>query len=383
MSNEKPANPPDDVLEKELLKMWRRSLDNDQLTIDDDFFESGGDSLLAIKLLLEIEQLTGKKIATSLIFETGTVRELLKRVKSSDEQSALLGYENGKIIHLFHGDFNYGGVPVKYFLKMLGNDHRIHPIPPHTLHEGESLISVEDMAKDRLQSIIEKQPEGPYILVGHCNGSVVGFEAARLLVSMGKEVKAVVMIDPLIASVRRSTQIIFNIQDFFMRLRGVPEDKRRERLVKTWKKMYEWDSKTKDIWRLSLLIRVWKKLKKMNCRISNVRHPIRYLFHRSWREKLSLLKERKQTHGTKLVDQMWDPGNAYGRYQYYWNVLFDYKPLLLDVPVLYVSIEFSGRAWRRISRNTTYVNICRGSHIFWDEDYSPYVFDKIREYIDR
>jgi len=381
MSNEEPANPPYDFLEKELLKMWRRSLDNEHLTIDDDFFDFGGDSLLATNLLLEIEKLTGKKLSTSLIFETGTVRELLKRVNLLDEQSTLLGCENGKIIHLFHGDFNYGGVPVKHFIKMLGNDHRIHPIPPHLPQEGESLISIEDMAKERLQSIIEMQPDDPYILAGHCNGALVGFEAARLLVSMGKEVKAVVMIDPLIPSVRRSVQVIFKIREFYIWLTG-PEGKRRERLVNTWRKMYKWDSKTKDIWRLTHLITVWKKLKEMNCRIFEIPHPIRYIFHRSWRNRLSLLNERNQNHGKRLAEEMPDSG-ASERILYYCNVLFDYRPHSLDVPVLYVSIEFSGRAWRRICRNTTYVNICRGVHHFWDEDYMPYVFAKIREFIDR
>ena len=225
MSSKEQANLSDVALEKELLGMWRRALKNDNLTIDDDFFECGGDSLLAIQLLLEVEQLTGKTLPSSIIFETGTVRQLLKRViatvKDHPQGSVLVGSEQGKIIHFLHGDYNHGGVSVKTFSKMLGTDYRIHAIPPHLPHEGKLPNSIEDMAKERLQKIIEEQPDGPYILLGHCNGALVGFEAARLLVSMGKEVKAVVMVDPFIMSVRRSAQFIFIAAGFFMRLMSV------------------------------------------------------------------------------------------------------------------------------------------------------------------
>ncbi|NLN38051.1 MAG: hypothetical protein GX155_00470 [Smithella sp.] len=158
MNDERPVNLTDDTLEAQLLEMWRRALGYDQLTVDDDFFESGGDSLLAAKLLLEIEKLTGKKLPTSIIFETGTIRELLKRIELTDAQSPILGNEKGNLLHFFHGDFNFGGVPVKYCLKMLGNDHGIHVIPPHIPKAGDPLISIEEMAREHCQRSFKIEP---------------------------------------------------------------------------------------------------------------------------------------------------------------------------------------------------------------------------------
>lgn len=379
MSNDHQGNPSDNSLEKELLKMWRRALENDQLTMDDDFFESGGDSLLATKLLLEIEKLTGKKLPTSLIFETGTIRELLKRLQPSDKKTDLLGCENAKIIHLFHGDFNFGGVPVKYFLEMLGKDHRIHPIPPEIPRAGEAPVAIEDMAQKRLPGILEAQPEGPYILAGHCVGSLVAFETARLLVSMGKEVKAVVMIDPMTLFYGRGAQIVFKLRELYIRLTST-EDKRRERQINTLRKMKAWDSKTKDIVSLGHLQMIWKEFKA--CQIAGLHHPFHYLFSRKLRERMSAYKELPRTLAKNRAEAMLDAG-ASGRFKYYEEVLVDYKPRLLDVPVLYISVEFSGSAWRRFSPNTVFVNIYRGNHLFWEENYAPYVFEKIREYINR
>lgn len=358
MSSNEQANLSDVALEKELLGMWRRALQNDNLTIDDDFFECGGDSLLAIQLLLEVEQLTGKTLPSSIIFETGTVRQLLKRVIATDkvqpQVSILVGSEQGKIIHLFHGDFNYGGVSVKTFFKMLGTDYRIHAIPPHLPHEGKLPNSVEDMAKGRLQSILEKQPNGPYVLLGQCNGALVGFEAARLLVSMGKEVKAVVMVDPVIMSVRRSAQFIFIAAEFLMGLMGIQKNKRREHLLWISRKLLRMDKRTKDFWRRPLFFFLKKRPPK---RSSNKKHRL---------EKLS--PKWKESENIK---------------QHNFNAFFDYKPLSLDVPVLYISLRFSGYAWRRITKNTIFINIFRAHHAPWSDTFSPYLVNKIREFINR
>jgi len=358
MSSNEQANLSDVALEKELLGMWRRALQNDTLTIDDDFFECGGDSLLAIELLLEVEQLTGKSLSKSIIFETGTVRQLLKRVIATDKDqpqgSVLVGSDQGKTIHFFHGDFNHGGISVKTFFKMLGADYLIHAIPPHLPYEGTLPNSIEDMAKDRLQKILETQPNGPYVLLGQCNGALVGFEAARLLVSMGKEVKAVVMVDPYIMSVRRSARFIFLAVDFVMRLMGIQKNKRRKHLLWISKKLLRMDRRTKDFWRRAL-----------------------FFFHKTGPPKRS---SNKNPRLQRLSPEWKERQN---RKQHYNNAHFDYKPLSLNVPVLYIALQFSGYAWRRITKDTVFINICLGRHDPWSQTYGPDLVNKIREFINR
>ena len=53
--------------ESKLLRLWNKVLDRSDLTIDDDFFESGGDSILAVELSIEIERLTQRKISPSIL----------------------------------------------------------------------------------------------------------------------------------------------------------------------------------------------------------------------------------------------------------------------------------------------------------------------------
>ena len=52
-----------DQLRSEILRICVRLLELPDLTIDDDFFDKGGDLLLATELMLELRQLTGKASA--------------------------------------------------------------------------------------------------------------------------------------------------------------------------------------------------------------------------------------------------------------------------------------------------------------------------------
>jgi acyl-CoA synthetase (AMP-forming)/AMP-acid ligase II len=67
-------------LQATLLQMWKRALKTDDVSLDDDFFEKGGDSLLAMDISLELQKLVGRPLAESLLFESPTIRELAKRV---------------------------------------------------------------------------------------------------------------------------------------------------------------------------------------------------------------------------------------------------------------------------------------------------------------
>jgi len=56
-----------DRLESELLILWRRLLKSDTLSIDDDFFVSGGDSLLAVDMLLKMEKVLDCRLPEKIL----------------------------------------------------------------------------------------------------------------------------------------------------------------------------------------------------------------------------------------------------------------------------------------------------------------------------
>ena len=68
----------EDSWHPELLRLWNKFLKTADVSIDDDFFEKGGNSLLAIDLLLELQRLIGRQLPEELLFEASTVRVLRK-----------------------------------------------------------------------------------------------------------------------------------------------------------------------------------------------------------------------------------------------------------------------------------------------------------------
>jgi acyl-CoA synthetase (AMP-forming)/AMP-acid ligase II len=75
-----PADLPEERLHADLLQLWRKVLKIEQISLDDDFFEKGGDSLLAMDVSLELQRLTGRTLPESILFEASTIRELARRL---------------------------------------------------------------------------------------------------------------------------------------------------------------------------------------------------------------------------------------------------------------------------------------------------------------
>lgn len=66
----------DGELEAIVVDTWRRVLSNSELGRDDDFFAAGGDSVVAVELILQISEATGRELELVTLFIYPTPREL-------------------------------------------------------------------------------------------------------------------------------------------------------------------------------------------------------------------------------------------------------------------------------------------------------------------
>lgn len=67
-------------LHADLVQIWKKILKIEDISLDDDFFERGGDSLLAMDVSAELERITGKTMPEAILFDAPTIRELAKKV---------------------------------------------------------------------------------------------------------------------------------------------------------------------------------------------------------------------------------------------------------------------------------------------------------------
>jgi oxalate---CoA ligase len=199
----------------ELLQLWQKFLKSESVSIDDDFFEKGGDSLLAMDLHMEIERLAGQELPESILLEASTVRALAKRLARTaggEPRPVQATSSGGRPCMVF---FHYGGAAADALVETLqGGLAPQQPILAISClgREGKPMPRpIEDMAAVQLSAILQAQSDGPYRLGGYCNGALVALEAARLLVAGGREVAVVALVDPPTITARQPARRLWSL----------------------------------------------------------------------------------------------------------------------------------------------------------------------------
>lgn len=184
--------------ETRLAEIWRRTLQRASVAPGDDFFDLGGDSLMAVGLFLEIEREFGVTLPITAIYDAPTMATQLEMIASETAPGAshlVLLKEGDETQPLFivHG---VGGTVIEFAAlgRRIESTHAVYAIQARGLDGAEApLDRVEAMAAAYADAIRRKQPQGPYLIGGYSFGGVVAMEVARLL---GHEnIAKLVMID--------------------------------------------------------------------------------------------------------------------------------------------------------------------------------------------
>lgn len=189
--------PPEQPLQIQIAEIWQRYLNRDDVGIDDDFFEIGGDSLQATEMLLELESVTGLAIAPSDIRAQLTVRHLaqaLVRVAASDQLMTRVKDGYGPPLFLCHGDFDGWGLYARRLVELLRHDGPIYLLHSN-LDRSTGVTSIEEMARRYVPNLLAAWPHGDFKLAGYCHGGLASWEMAYQLSQIGRKVEQVVLID--------------------------------------------------------------------------------------------------------------------------------------------------------------------------------------------
>ena len=202
---------PRDVLELQLLQIWKDVLHREQIGLRDNFFDLGGHSLLAVRLINNIERVLGQKIPLSILFQGATIEQLAANIRQRADkitEDLLVSIQpEGSQPPLFLVHSASGNVMSYVALsRQLGTEQPVYGLQSRGLDpDRQPTASVEDMASEYLQELVAVQPEGPYHLGGWSMGGVIAFEMARQLAAQGKNVAPLVLIDSAIQTGRVET----------------------------------------------------------------------------------------------------------------------------------------------------------------------------------
>jgi amino acid adenylation domain-containing protein len=192
--------------EAEIAQLFAEVLELDQVGSRDDFFDLGGDSLLVVEAILQLENAFGRRISPTDFLEDPTPVALAARISAggaaSETRTVTLRAGKGlRTIFLVPAGAGDGGELLvnARLARRLGSETRVLALragpPPHP--------PAEELAAEFVRRIRAIQPDGPYLLVGECVGGILAFAMARRLLRDGGRVALLALLDTPFPTTRR------------------------------------------------------------------------------------------------------------------------------------------------------------------------------------
>ena len=191
-----------EVLEKVVVELWRRFLGGPPNHVRENFFDAGGDSLLAVRLMSQLCLHLDRKLPVALFFKDPTVAGLVNGLlenKTGELDFAIVKLADGVDGRVLFVSTGQNGLDELAATMRPGPS--IYRLDTYFLQEQQLLAgrpmldSVEAIAAEFRYRLKAIQPKGPYLLAGGCEGGVLFYELALQLQRQGDDVAFLAMLD--------------------------------------------------------------------------------------------------------------------------------------------------------------------------------------------
>uniref|UniRef100_UPI00048AC1F6 thioesterase domain-containing protein n=1 Tax=Mycobacterium sp. URHD0025 TaxID=1298864 RepID=UPI00048AC1F6 len=191
---------PATLTEEILAGIYAQVLGLERVGVDDSFFDLGGDSLSAMRVIAATNASLDTDLAVRVMFDAPTVRSLAAQVGSADGAQEVVPVEvlkpgNGVPLCCVHDGFGLSWSYRALGKYVDGPIIGINQIPADGEPEPSSIQRMAASYADRLQ---ELYPSGPYRILGWSFGGVVAHALAVELQRRGCEVQRLVLLDGLL-----------------------------------------------------------------------------------------------------------------------------------------------------------------------------------------
>jgi acyl transferase domain-containing protein/thioesterase domain-containing protein/acyl carrier protein len=342
-----PITAPSDDINLVLEQLWQSLLGLDHVDATTDFFDAGGHSLLAVRLFTEIRKRFQVDLGLSTLFEARTVGalgDLIRKAREADPAQKTVTATPGIVairsststntpLFLIH-DVGGGVLRYEHLARHFPDNQAIFAIESRGLNGHPTDFTVEEMARNYVAQIRERQPRGPYYVAGHSFGGLVTYEIGRQLTALGETMGLVGLIDTF----QRSLIEEDNVEQVAPRTDKLPLFKR---LVTDLRAVILGQDRIGYLQERSTYVQAWavKTAYRTAFRISH-RHGLRMP---------SFLNDVKEANW--IASDYFTPGTYAGEI-----VLFRCQNRLDTDP------PDSSRIWQRLARGGVVIRECPGDH---------------------
>jgi len=187
--------------EEELAKMWGELLGVERVGIREKFFDLGGNSITAVRLLAQVQKRFGQELPLNSLMRASTIEAMAGLIRDevgSLDWSPIVEIQTQGSRHPFFCVHPAGGNVLRYrhLAQHLGLDQPFYGLEaPGLADDRNHYVLIESLAAYYIEHIKKIQPEGPYFLGGHSFGGFVAFEMAQQLQGQDEAIGLLALID--------------------------------------------------------------------------------------------------------------------------------------------------------------------------------------------
>ena len=191
------AVPPRNPAERALAQVWCRVLRISTVDVRASFFDLGGDSMLAIRLVDEATRSLGYPVPLALLLQHPTIEQMAEALAAQPRAaSPVIELHSGHGTPFFCAHPAGGTVLSYQELSQLIGPRTFYALQARGIDDAEPPDhDLPTMATRFLAAVRDWQPTGPYLLGGWSMGGLIAYEMAQQLVAAGERVRMLVLID--------------------------------------------------------------------------------------------------------------------------------------------------------------------------------------------
>ena len=202
---------PRDDTERRVAALWAALLGVPVTDVNADFFDIGGHSLLAARLIFKVQREFGVAPELAAFLDSGRTVAGLALLITTENLGRTDEVVSDSPVHFIFADLA-SAVSVRHFKDQWADVQPVHVlIPEQPGGVFDPSVTIEEHAAAALSAIVERQPQGPIALAGYSIGGAVAYEIARQANDAGRQVEWVGIIDclaPSLAELEREHQTL-------------------------------------------------------------------------------------------------------------------------------------------------------------------------------
>jgi amino acid adenylation domain-containing protein len=216
------AQPPRNDTERRLAALWAELLAMPVTDVNSDFFDIGGHSVLAPRLISEVERAFGVELPLAAFLDSGRTVAELAELLEAEGPTRTDEVTSGSPLHFIFPVLS-SAMSLRHFTTQWGAAQPVHPlIPEQPDGRFDRSMTIEHHASQALSTIRSRQPDGPLALVGYSLGGLLAYEVARQAVDTGQQVCWLGVLDMLAPSMKEQLRAEVTLRWRFRRLRRQP-----------------------------------------------------------------------------------------------------------------------------------------------------------------